>query len=63
MLTREKKHCLLKSASNRFKDVDRVLICYTDINSCLKFKWKDEPSEDDFFNSIDSLQGNFENLI
>ena len=58
-----KRHSLLKSASNLVKDVDRILFCYADINSCLKIKWKDESREDNFFSSIDDLKGHLEGLI
>ena len=47
-LTR-KRHSLLKSASNLVKDIDRVLICYSDVNCRLEIKWKDESREDNFF--------------
>ena len=44
-----KRHSLLKSASNLVKDIDRVLICYSDVNCRLEIKWKDESREDNFF--------------
>ena len=59
----EKRCNLLKSGSNLVNDVDRILFCYADINCGLKIKLKDEPREDDFFTSIDDLEGHVDLFI
>ena len=59
----EKRCNLLKSGSNLVNDVDRILFCYADINCRLKIKLKDEPREDDFFTSIDDLEGHVDLFI
>ena len=59
----EKRWNLLKSGSNLVNDVDKILFCYADINYRLKIKLKDEPREDDFFTSIDDLEGHVDLFI